>query len=76
MGLIKSCFIFLHQNRILAVGGEGQTIQLFEISKGKPTCKCEFKAHENRYETKSTLACQCINFNVWKASQNPVASCS
>ncbi|XP_071807551.1 p21-activated protein kinase-interacting protein 1-like [Asterias amurensis] len=35
-------------NRILAVGGEGQTIQLFEISKGKPTCKCEFKAHENR----------------------------
>ncbi|XP_038057587.1 p21-activated protein kinase-interacting protein 1-like [Patiria miniata] len=35
-------------NRVLAVGGEGENIQLFELSEGKSTCKCDFKAHENR----------------------------
>ncbi|XP_022090019.1 p21-activated protein kinase-interacting protein 1-like isoform X2 [Acanthaster planci] len=35
-------------NRILAVGGEGGNIQLFELSEGKSTCRCDFKAHENR----------------------------
>lgn len=35
------------QDAILAVGGDEETVRLYDITTEK--CVCEFKAHDNRY---------------------------
>ena len=50
--------ILSFQNRLVAVGGEGNHISLLTIGKSEMSCTKTFKAHENRFVFVSSYNCQ------------------